>query len=257
MAHRGYSPAELAAMSGVSVRTLHHYDQIGLLTPAREPNGYRSYSPSDVQRLQQVLLFRACGLELAEIKRVLDSPGFSQKEALGAHLAELKRRRQNLDTLIATVERTLADLKGGNTMSDRERFEGLRKEKVERNERMHGAEVRRRWGDEMADAANERILSMDEDAWNTMEELEEAIKEQLRAAMATGDPESAESGKLVAMHARWLEMHWPAGTYTPEAHRGMGQMYAADERFRSYYDGACGDGAAQLLCDAIATWAGR
>ena len=73
--------------------------------------------------------------------------------------------------------------------------------------------------------------------------------------MATCDPMGAEAEKLVRMHARWLQMHWPEGTYTPEAHRGMGQMYVADERFRAYYDGPCGEGAAQFLCDAIGLWA--
>ena len=257
MAAKGYSPAELAAMSGVSVRTLHHYDNIGLLVPARASNGYRSYSPADVQRLQQVLLFRACGLELAEIKRILDSPDFNLEATLASHLEELVRQRQDLNKLIATVERTMADLKGDTTMSDRERFEGLRRERIERNERVHGAEVRKRWGDDVAGAANERLLSMDQDAWNSMEELEQAIKEQLKAAMATGDPAGAEAAKLVGMHARWLGMHWPEGTYTPEAHRGMGEMYVADERFAAYYDTACGEGAAEFLRDAIVQWAGK
>ena len=118
-----------------------------------------------------------------------------------------------------------------------------------------GAEVRERWGDDAADAANDKLLAMDEEAWNDMEALTESILEQLGTAMATGDPMGAEAEKLVRMHARWLEMHWPEGTYTPEAHRGMGQMYVADERFRAYYDGPCGDGAAQFLCDAIGLWA--
>ena len=250
--NQGYAPAELAQMSGVSVRTLHHYDQIGLLVPARGDNGYRRYSQADVARLQQILLFRACGLELAQIRQALDAPGFDPEQALLGHLSELRRRRHSLDTLIATVERTVADLRGEEVMSDSERFEGLKRSAVEDNERRYGAEVRRRWGDETADAANNLLLAMDEEAWNDMNALEEAIKEQLKAAMATKDPAGEAAAELVRMHARWLELHWPKGTYTPEAHRGMGQMYVADDRFRSYYDDACGEGAAQFLCDAIA-----
>ena len=136
-------------------------------------------------------------------------------------------------------------------MSDEQRFEGLKARTVEENERAYGAEVRERWGNEAADAANAQLLSMDEEAWNNMEALTEGILEQLKIALVSGDPAGAEAAKLVAMHARWLKMHWPEGVYTPEAHRGMGQMYVADERFRAYYDGPCGDGAAHFLCDAI------
>ncbi|MBQ3339544.1 MAG: MerR family transcriptional regulator [Atopobiaceae bacterium] len=246
-----YSPAQLAHMSGVSVRTLHHYDQIGLLVPERRTNGYRSYSSADAERLQQILILKRCGVELADIGRILDSPAFDARTALRAHLAELKRKRAELDALITTVEQTLDHLEKGTAMADEQRFEGLKARTVEENERVHGAEVRGRWGDGVADAANDKLLAMDEEAWNDMEALTESVLEQLRTAMATCDPMGAEAEKLVRMHARWLEMHWPEGTYTPEAHRGMGQMYVADERFRAYYDGPCGEGAAQFLCDAI------
>ena len=250
-----YSPAQLAQMSGVSVRTLHHYDHIGLLVPERRENGYRSYSSADAERLQQILILKRCGVELADIGRILDSPAFDAQTALHAHLAELVSRRDELDALIATVEQTIDHLEKGTAMADEQRFEGLKARTVEENERTYGAEVRRRWGDEVADTANAQLLAMDEEAWNDMEALTQGILEQLGTAMATGDPMGAEAEKLVRMHARWLEMHWPEGTYTPEAHRGMGKMYVADERFRAYYDGPCGDGAAQFLCDAIGLWA--
>ena len=257
MGEKRYSPAQLAQMSGVSVRTLHHYDQIGLLVPERRANGYRSYGPAEVERLQQILIFKSCGMELADIGRILDSPAFDTRTTLRTHLAELTRRRAELDALIRTVEQTVAHLEKGTTMSDEQRFEGLKRQTIEQNERSFGSDARGRWGDAAVDAANEKLLGMDEEAWNDMEALTEGILSQLKAAMATGDPHGAEAELLVRMHARWLSAHWPDGTYTPEAHRGMGQMYVCDERFRSYYDGPCGDGAAQFLCDAIAFWAGK
>ena len=257
MGEKRYSPAQLAQMSGVSVRTLHHYDQIGLLVPERRANGYRSYGPAEVERLQQILIFKSCGMELADIGRILDSPAFDARTALRTHLAELTRRRAELDALIRTVEQTVAHLEKGTTMPDEQRFEGLKRQAIEQNERSFGSDARGRWGDAAVDAANEKLLGMDEEAWNDMEALTEGILSQLKAAMATSDPRGAEAELLVRMHARWLSAHWPDGTYTPEAHRGMGQMYVCDERFRSYYDGPCGDGAAQFLCDAIAFWAGK
>lgn len=252
-----YTPARLAHMSGVSVRTLHHYDKIGLLVPERRSNGYRCYSSADAERLQQILILKRCGVELSDIAQILGSPGYDPATALRMHLAMLERRRDELDRLIATVEQTIDHLEKGTIMADKDRFEGLKRAALEQNEQEHGAEARGRWGDAAVDAANERILAVDEEEWNDMEALTEGILEQLKVAMATGDPAGAEAAKLVAMHARWLKMHWPEGVYTPEAHRGMGQMYVADERFSAYYDGPCGNGAAQFLCDAIDIWAGK
>ena len=84
MAKQGYTPKQLASMSGVSVRTLHHYDQIGLLVPQRRDNGYRSYSAADVERLQQILLYRQMGLELQSIGELLDAHGYDPVNALQA-----------------------------------------------------------------------------------------------------------------------------------------------------------------------------
>ena len=104
MGEKRYSPAQLAQMSGVSVRTLHHYDQIGLLVPERRANGYRSYGPAEVERLQQILIFKSSGMELADIGRILDSPAFDARTALRTHLAELTRVNQFLDFVDVCVE---------------------------------------------------------------------------------------------------------------------------------------------------------
>ena len=112
MAKEGYTPAQLARISGVSVRTLHHYDQIGLLVPARRKNGYRTYTSADAARLQQILLYRDMGLELGDIAQLLDSPGYDAASTLRSHLAALRARRTQLDTLIATVEKTVASIHG-------------------------------------------------------------------------------------------------------------------------------------------------
>ncbi len=136
-------------------------------------------------------------------------------------------------------------------MSDAERFEGLKREVIEQSERTYGAEARARFGNDVVDAANERLLALDEVAWNDLASLEEAIKEQLKVAMAAGDVRGPEAAALVRMHARWVSAHWPEGSFTPEAYRGLADGYLADQRFVSYYDGACSDGATQFLRDAI------
>lgn len=251
MAEKGYSPARLARMSGVSVRTLHHYDQIGLLVPARRENGYRSYTSEDIVRLQQILLYRDMGFELSAIAKMLDAPDYDAAVALRTHLGALRARRAQLDTLIATVEKTVRTLEEGTTMTDEERFEGLKRAAIEQNEQAHGAEARKRYGDKAVDEANAKLLRMSEGEWTDIMELEEAIKAQLRAALETGDAHSDEAAELVRMHARWLSAHWPDGLYSRETHCNMAKGYLADERFIAYYDGACGEGATQFLHDAI------
>lgn len=251
MAERCYTPKQLARMSGVSVRTLHHYDQIGLLVPARRGNGYRAYTSADAARLQQILLYRDMGFELQAIAKMLDAPDYDAATALHAHLHALRTRRAQLDTLIATVEKTVRNLEEGTSMTDEERFEGLKREAIEQNERTFGAEARKRYGDKAVNEANAKLLRMSEGEWTDIMELEEAIKKQLCAAMTTGDPRSPEAAELVRMHARWLSAHWPDGVYSPEAHRGMAKGYLADQRFIAYYDDACGKGATQFLHDAI------
>lgn len=121
---------------------------------------------------------------------------------------------------------------------------------VAENEKAYGEETRAAYGDEVVDASNKKYLAMGEAAHLQAEELAVAINEQLRRTMEAGDPAGPEARKLVAMHARWLHMYWPDGTYTPEAHKGLADGYVADERFQAYYEKVA-PGAAQFLRDAI------
>ena len=251
MTERNYSVRQLAELSGVSVRTLHHYDAIGLLVPKRAQNGYRTYSERDVRRLQQILLYRACGLELSQIGELIDRPDSNEASVLDDQLQRLLCQREQLEATIHNVRRTIDALKRGERMSDKQRFEGLKREAIERNEKTYGAEARRRHGDEAVDAANAALLAMDEETWNNMDALEERIKELLAAAMASGDVEGPEAQQLVAAHARWIGLHWGTGAYSAEAHRNLADGYLADERFVTYYDSACGTGATQFLHDAL------
>lgn len=251
MAKEGYSVKELADMSGVSVRTLHHYDALGLLCPVRRPNGYRSYFKEDAGRLQQILLFRACGMELREIQDLLEAPDYDARAALSAQLDRLQDQKRELKRLIAATRKTIWSLEEGWDMDDRERFEGLKREAVDANEERFGAEARALHGDAAVDAANERLLTMDAREWSDMETLEAAIFDQLKAAMAQGDPAGPAARELAAMHARWIEMHWAKGAYSAEAHLALGRAYLADARFTEYYDSRAGAGATEFLVSAL------
>ena len=119
------------------------------------------------------------------------------------------------------------------------------------NERRYGIEARERYGDEAVDAANERLLGMDSETWESKEQLEQAIIDQLRAAMAAGDPAGTAGERVARMHAEWIRMQWSEGAYSPAAHVALAQGYLADERFISYYDKRAGEGATRFLAAAI------
>lgn len=251
MSDRTYTVKQVAEMSGASVRALHHYEDVGLLVPQRRPNGYRSYGQADIARLQQIMLFRTCGMGLSEVAEVLNDPDFDEAAALRAHLNTLTQQKADLETLIHTVKRTIDSLEGKTKMSDKERFEGMKRAAVDANEKAYGAEARKRHGDEAIDAANERLLAMDEDEWNDLQELEGAIIEQLKEVVRTGNTNGAEADKLARMHARWIALHWGEGAYSREAHLQLAQAYLADKRFTAYYDERAGIGACAVLVDAL------
>lgn len=123
-----YAPKELAKIAGVSVRTLHYYDQIGLVVPSRtESNDYRSYCRSDLHRLQQVLFFRELKLPLKKIKAILDSPSYDERETLRDQYSLIKIERDRLNQILKTISKTIQSQ--GVTMTDQELYGGLSKEK--------------------------------------------------------------------------------------------------------------------------------
>lgn len=249
-----HTVGSLAKLAGVTVRALHHYEDEGLLHPGRTASGYRRYGAADVERLQQILLLRSCGLSLGAIREALADGAFDFHATLIDHLVTLRARQKELETLVGTVEKTIASLEGRCVMTDEERFEGMKARAIAENEERYGAEVRQAYGDAAMDAANERVAGMSEAEWNDVKALEAAILEQLSTAKATGDPASEASRKLCAMHARWLQMHWGEGAYSPEAHAALAEGYVADPRFTAYYDEAAGEGATAFLRDALIAW---
>src|SRR4051812_37177691 len=119
-----YTVGELASLARVSIRALHHYDEIGLLRPSgRSGAGYRLYTAPDLQRLQQVLFFRELGFKLEEIQRILADPGFDRRQTLVAHRALLAERAERARALVDLVDRTLKALGDDDTMNPEEMFE--------------------------------------------------------------------------------------------------------------------------------------
>lgn len=246
-----YKVKELAQLSGVSVRTLHWYDRIGLLSPQREKNGYRSYGPQQVDRLQEILFYRQLGVPLEEIKALLDSPDHDRAKSLRGHLQSLRQQQEQLGLLIRNVEKTLLTLEGESVMSDKEKFEGFKQELIQKNRQQYGKEVAEKYGEAALEDSERKLSAMSQEQWNNQEELSEEIFRLLALAMEKQDSACQEALKAADLHRQWLCFFWKDGMYSAAMHRNMGDMYVADERFTEFYDKRLGKGGAQLLRDAI------
>lgn len=245
-----YTVHQLAELSGVSGRTLRYYDQIGLLTPARiNSSGYRIYGEKEVDRLQQILFYRELEVSLDEIHNILEHPDFDPITALKAHYTKLAQKRDHLEQLLHTVKVTIESKEVGIKMQDKEKFEGLKAERIKENEMKYGAEIREKYGDREIDENNARLRGMSEKEYNHMQALEAEVVALLKEALATNSPASEEAEQLVQKHKEWLMYSW--STFSKEAYQNLADMYAVDERFTSYYDDKAGPGAAKFLRDAI------
>jgi hypothetical protein len=144
-------------------------------------------------------------------------------------------------------------------MTDTDKFAGFEQHKqqlLDANETTYGQEARARYGDAQVDAANKRFKDMTPEQYEALQDLTSTLNEKLAAAYdgGAGDPAGAAAREVCELHKRWLESYWPAGIYTPAAHRAMAQMYVDDPRFTAYYD-TIAPGCAAFLRDAVAAWA--
>ncbi|NGM84949.1 MerR family transcriptional regulator [Paenibacillus sp. 7124] len=244
-----YTVQKLAKLAGISARTLRYYDEFGILKPSRiNSSGYRIYGRPEVDLLQQILFYRELGLSLENIKAIVTSPSFDGTKALRTHHGRLLAKREQLDRLISNVEITLAEREGRITMSDTEKFEGFKQKMIEDNEQAYGTEARGKYGDEAVDRSNKQLMNMTEEQYAAVQKMEEDMFASLAEGMKTGDP-AGEAAQLAAdLHRQWLTFFW--GSYSPEAHAGVAQMYVEDERFTAYYDKR-GAGLARFLRDAV------
>lgn len=247
-----YTVKQLSDLAGVSGRTLRYYDQIELLKPAWiNESGYRVYSHKEVDRLQQILFYRELGVDLRTIKEILDSPSFQEKQALLSHHKQLLEKREQLDLLIQNVEQTIASFEGGRVMTDQEKFVGFKEKLIKDNEKKYGKEIRKKYGDDVVDASNAKLMGLSAEEYAEQDELAKEIIESLVAAVGKESPEGAEGQKIAQLHRKWLSFHWPS--YSKEAHANLAEMYVADERFTAYYD-QHKEGGAKFLRDAILSY---
>jgi DNA-binding transcriptional MerR regulator len=237
---------EVADLVGISVRTLHHYDEIGLLTPDHvTESGYRLYSEGNLEVLQQILFFKELGFPLKKISEIIHSPTFDKNEALQVHKTMLLERRKRLDGIITLVERTIQHAQGEINMSNDEKFVGFTFDS-----NPYEQEARERWGNTAVDDSKRKIEQLDHSA---KDELSHDMNEIYRKLAAIRDisPHSDEAQRAIK---EWYDFLNKMGAYSPEAFRYLGIMYVEDERFTKNID-QFGPGLSQFMCDAMSVFA--
>jgi DNA-binding transcriptional MerR regulator len=249
-----YTIKKLAEIAGVSARTLRYYDEINLLKPCRiNSSGYRIYGKKEVDLLQQILFYKSMDMKLEEIQQLILNPNFDINNALKEHYQKLISRRDQLNKLILTVEKTLAYNKGEIDMTNREKFEGFKKERLAENESKYGKEIREKYGKDTVEKSNKKFLNLSEADFKNMQQIEADMFEALKELIKTKDLESDMAKIVYEKHKEWLCYSWP--TYSPEAHKGLAQMYVDDERFAKYYNDRTEAQSVEILRDVILKYA--
>jgi MerR family transcriptional regulator, multidrug-efflux activator len=250
-----YTVKQVAEMAGVSVRTLHHYDHIGLLRPAHVTDaGYRLYNQRDLERLQQILFFRELGFELRKIGEILDSPDFDARRALLTHRELLIEKQDRLGRLIKTIDESIIRLEREEPMSNDSMFQGFDSARVEEQIARYRDEAIEKYGKETVEQSEQQVRSLSSDKWKEIETESADINQQLAQLMDTHAPDSPEAQVQIERWYNLLNRHF--STYTPEMFAGLGELYVADERFTAHYD-QVRPGLAAYLRDGMKTFAER
>ncbi|WP_234974486.1 MerR family transcriptional regulator [Williamsia sterculiae] len=245
-AHR--SVGATARLVGVSVRTLHHYDHIGLVQPSvRGHNGYRGYTDADVARLHRVLVYREVGFGLEQIATLLDDATVDERAQLARQRHELLTRIDRLHHMVAAVEDMMSAQNDGVALSAEEQREIFGDDWLGEEYR---AEAEERWGDTAAWAqSQQRTAAYSKADWQRIAADTAALDADLAAAMRTGAaPGSPQANALAERHRASIERFYDCDHSMQMC---LGDMYVADPRFRAHYDDQA-PGLAEYLRDVIA-----
>lgn len=251
-----YTVKTVARLSGVSVRTLHHYDEIGLLAPAHiGANGYRYYGREELLRLQQILFHRELGMPLAQIAAVLDAPGFDRAAALRAHRAMLSDRVARSQDLIETIDATLAALEGEAKMDETKMYKGF----DPKTQARHEAWLNEQYGagmDGRIAQANAGLTAMGAPAAQALFAKGEELEAAFAQALLSGAPADSEATQALAR--RWCDWIAQAWNRAPDraAFEGLSRLYEDHPEFRARYEARCA-GLTEYLGVAMRVFAER
>ena len=234
--------SEVAKLTGITVRALHYYDKIGLLKPSEvTETGYRIYSSTDLETLQQILFFRELDFPLDDIREIMGNPTYDRESALQKHKELLLQKRDRIDGLISLVEKTL---KGEKDMS----FRQFDTTEIEETRKEYAAEAKQRWGQSTAYTEYEKKASGYDDAqWKMLDGEGAAILSEFGQNRHL-DPMSPEAQALVKKWQAYITANYYKCTTSILS--CLGQMYVGDERFTQNID-KFGAGKAAFMAAAI------
>ena len=244
---------EVAALAGVTVRTLHHYDRIGLLSPSgRTSAGYRQYAPADLDRLHRVLVYRELGFPLEEVATLLDDPAADPAEHLRRQHRLLLDRVERTRAMVAAVEKEMEAMDMGISLTPEERFEVFGEHDPARYE----AEAEERWGDTEAwQESQRRTRGYTKEDWLRVKAEGDDVERRFAAALSGGVPaDSATAMDLAEEHRQQISRNYH--DCPPEVHAALGRMYVEDERFTAHYEQVA-PGLAQFVSSAVQANAAR
>jgi DNA-binding transcriptional MerR regulator len=252
-----YTVKQVAELSGVSVRALHHYDEIGLLKPAFiGENCYRYYGEEELLRLQQILVHRELGLPLAEIGAILDAPGFDRLATLRRQRDRLAVEAERYRRMVRTIDRTIARLQGDRDMQDADLYEGVVSPE---KQKQHEAWLEERYGEGVREH-----IEAGRQAWGRLSKAEidarmaelKAVERGLADAFRRGvPPQARELDPLLQRHRDWVALSWSSGP-THESYAGLADLYTAAPDFVARYE-SIETGFAAFLATAMKSWAKR
>jgi DNA-binding transcriptional MerR regulator len=244
---------EVAALAGVTVRTLHHYDRIGLLSPSgRTAAGYRQYAPPDLDRLHRVLLYRELGFPLEEVATLLDDPSADPEAHLRRQHRLLRDRLERTSAMVEAVEKEMEARAMGISLTPEEKFELFGEGYSEDYER----EAEERWGDTEAWTQSQRRTSAyTKDDWIRIKEEAADVERRFAEALRSGAPADSPQAMDIAEEHRQHITRWFYDC-PPAMHAGLGRMYVEDERFTAHYE-EIAPGLAQYVSTAVQANAAR
>ncbi|MFI7216317.1 MerR family transcriptional regulator [Micromonospora maritima] len=242
-----YTVGQVARAARVTVRTLHHYDEIGLLRPSgRTPAGYRRYDDRDLDRLQLIRYYRELGFPLDEIAEILDDPTADPAAHLRRQHELLSGRIGKLQEMVAAIEHAMEARKVGIQLTPEERFEVF----GDFDPDEHAEEVERRWGGtEAYRQSQERTSRYSKEDWLRNKEVNEDWGRRFAALMDSGAPADGPEAMALAEEHRQLITEWWYDCPL-ELHTGLADMYVADPRFTAYFE-TIRPGMAAYLNEAI------
>ncbi|MEV5988398.1 MerR family transcriptional regulator [Streptomyces sp. NPDC052051] len=248
-----YSVGQVADVAGVTVRTLHHYDDIGLLVPGgRSHAGHRRYGDEDLDRLQRILFYRELGFPLDEVAALLDDPDADPRAHLRRQHELLTARIEKLRKMAAAVEQAMEARRMGINLTPEERFEVF----GDKDPEQYAEETEQRWGGTEAYAeSRRRAARYTKEDWKRIQAEVDDWSERYAALVAAGEPAVGRAAMDLAEEHRQHVSRW-FFEVPYEMHRCFAEMYVSDERFKAYYD-AMRPGLAEHLHDAMLANAAR